>query len=278
MPFIVANGGSVARSLRRSADETTPRDASTRARTGCTPAAASAFAAAGTGRRTMSIMAAGPRRSPRRGRGGARVPRSVARAAGEAPATKRNRRRPARGSRLPSTAPRRAHRAPARPTTARAPAERCRSRARRRGSARRASRRARARRRGARAPVAPGFRCARPSATAIPVSANVRIGGSGEGRGGNTPPAENHRLLTGGRPLFSRSTFTGCSCSSIWISLCQRRHVGASAPCGSRSRSGSSLCCGRRMRREARRGREAREECVGPRRNEDDAVVRRNGR
>jgi hypothetical protein len=76
-------------------------------------------------------------------------------------------------------------------------------------------------------------------AMATPASANVRIDGAGDGCGGNVPPNENHKLFTGGRPLVSRSALTGCSCSSIWISLCQRRHFGASGPAGSRTRSGS---------------------------------------
>ena len=46
----------------------------------------------------------------------------------------------------------------------------------------------------------------------------------GAARGGSVPPPENHTLFTLARPARSRSTLTGCSCSSIWISVCQRRH------------------------------------------------------
>jgi hypothetical protein len=47
------------------------------------------------------------------------------------------------------------------------------------------------------------------------------------------PPSEIQMPVTATRPRDSRAAFTGCSCSSICISLNQRRHRLESLPSGS---------------------------------------------
>ena len=89
------------------------------------------------------------------------------------------------------------------------------------------------------------------------------------------PPPENHTLFAGGRPSRSRRRFTGCSCRSIWISLCQRCQASASGPASDSTRSDAPDAAANGCVDDAGRVLDAGEERVGPRRREHDAVVRK---
>ena len=58
--------------------------------------------------------------------------------------------------------------------------------------------------------------CARPSASGS-AAATERHGALRLGACGRAP--QSHRLFTAGSPRASRASFTGCACSSIWISV-----------------------------------------------------------
>ena len=97
---------------------------------------------------------------------------------------------------------------------------------------------------------------------------------AGDGGGGSVPPPENQTLFDGRRArVVSRATLTGCSCSSIWISFCQRRHVRGVGPCGQQRAQRAAGDDAERTRVDsAASARGADEAGVGPRRDEREPV------